>query len=98
MLRLLAAAAFCCSVAAADAETRQFTDSAGRNVTVPAKIERVYAAGPPASVMVFALAPDELIGWTRALRDEERTFLPERYASLPELGRLTGRGNTANVE
>lgn len=98
MLRVVATAAFCCSVAAAGAETRQFTDSAGRNVTVPAKIGRVYAAGPPASVMVFALAPDKLIGWTRALRDDERTFLPERYASLPELGRLTGRGNTANVE
>lgn len=80
------------------AETRQFTDSAGRNVAVPAKIERVYAAGPPASVMVFALAPDKLIGWTRALKDDERTFLPSRYANLPELGRLTGRGNTANVE
>jgi iron complex transport system substrate-binding protein len=94
----LAAVTFCFSVAAAAADTRQFTDSAGRNVTVPQKIERAYAAGPPASVMVFALAPDKLIGWTRALRDDERTFVPERYANLPELGRLTGRGNTANVE
>ncbi|MGH8729619.1 MAG: ABC transporter substrate-binding protein, partial [Burkholderiales bacterium] len=85
-------------LSAARAETSQFTDSADRNVAVPVKIERVYAAGPPASVMVFALAPDKLIGWTRALKDDERTFLPEHYAGLPELGRLTGRGNTANVE
>ena len=98
MHRFLATVALCFSIAAAAADKRQFTDSAGRNVTVPAKIERVYAAGPPASVMVFALAPDKLIGWTRALRDDERVFLPERYANLTELGRLTGRANTANVE
>lgn len=79
-------------------ERRVFTDSAGRQVTVPVRVERVYAAGPPASVLVFALAPDKLIGWTSAFRATERPFIPERYADLPTLGRLTGRGNTANVE
>ena len=73
-------------------------DSAGREIRPPAKVERVYAAGPPASMLVFAIAPDKLTGWTRAMRPNEAAFLPERYAQLPELGRLTGRGNTANVE
>lgn len=62
------------------------------------RVERVYAAGPPASVLVFAIAPDKLVGWTRAMRPNEAQFFDERYASLPELGRLTGRGDTANVE
>jgi iron complex transport system substrate-binding protein len=74
------------------------TDDAGRRVAVPERVERVYAAGPPASVLVYALAPDKLLGWTRALTRDEAAFLPSRYAALPELGRLTGRGNTANVE
>ena len=47
---------------------------------------------------MFAIAPDKLVGWTRAMRDNEAPFFPDRYARLPELGRLTGRGNTANVE
>jgi iron complex transport system substrate-binding protein len=47
---------------------------------------------------VFAIAPDKLLGWTRAFRPKEAAFIPEKYAALPELGRLTGRGNTANVE
>ena len=64
----------------------------------PAKVERVYAAGPPASLLVFAIAPDKLTGWTRAMRPNEAAFFPEPYGQLPELGRLTGRGNTANVE
>lgn len=73
-------------------------DGAGRQIHPLAKVERVYAAGPPASLLVFAIAPDKLTGWTRAMRPNEAQFFPERYAQLPELGRLTGRGNTANVE
>jgi iron complex transport system substrate-binding protein len=80
------------------ADTRQVSDATGRNINIPEKITRVYAAGPPASVFVFALAPDKLAGWTRALRPQEEIFLPKKYWDLPELGRLTGRGNTANVE
>lgn len=73
-------------------------DDAGREVRVPAKIERVYAAGAPAAVMLYTLAPDRLIGWNRALTDQEKAFMPPAYRILPELGRLTGRGDTANVE
>jgi len=73
-------------------------DVSGREIRPPAKVERVYAAGPPASLLVFAIAPDKLVGWTRAMRPNEAPFFAERYAQLPELGRLTGRGNTANVE
>lgn len=73
-------------------------DGAGRTVDIPAKVTRVYAAGPPASVAVFAIAPDTLIGWTRAFRPDEAAFVAKKYADLPDLGRLTGRGNSANVE
>jgi len=73
-------------------------DAAGREIRPPAKVERVYAAGPPASLLVFAIAPDKLTGWTRAMRPNEAQFFDDKYAQLPELGRLTGRGNTANVE
>jgi iron complex transport system substrate-binding protein len=83
---------------AAAQDSRIFTDSAGRQVQIPARVERVYAAGPPASVLVFAVAPDKLIGWTSPFRAAERPFIAERYAALPAFGRLTGRGNTANVE
>jgi iron complex transport system substrate-binding protein len=48
------------------------TDSAGRTVTVPAKVSRVFAAGPPAAILLYTLAPYLLIGWPRANRPEER--------------------------
>jgi iron complex transport system substrate-binding protein len=80
------------------ADTRAVTDSTGRRVEVPARVARVFAAGPPASILVFALAPDALLGWTSAFRPAERPFVPARYADLPTVGRLAGRAGTANVE
>jgi iron complex transport system substrate-binding protein len=79
-------------------ETRVVADGAGRKVVLPRRIERIYAAGPPSSILVFAVAPDKLIGWTSAWREAEKPFIAKKYADLPTLGRLTGRGNTANVE
>jgi iron complex transport system substrate-binding protein len=79
-------------------DRRVVVDATDRRVEIPARVERVYAAGPPASILVFAVVPDKLIGWTSAWREAERPFIAERYADLPTLGRLTGRGNTANVE
>lgn len=78
--------------------TRQFIDDAGRKVAIPSNVKRVYTAGPPASILVFALAPEKLLGWTTPFRAAERPYVPKKYADLPTLGRLTGRGNTANVE
>ena len=56
------------------------------------------AAGPPASVVLYVLAPEKMIGWTAAPRPNEREFLLPAVRDLPELGRLTGRGDTANIE
>jgi iron complex transport system substrate-binding protein len=73
-------------------------DSAGRQVEVPDRIERVIAAGPPASVLMTMLAPEKLVGWNRKPPPEELSYLPPVVRGLPEIGRLTGRGNTANLE
>jgi iron complex transport system substrate-binding protein len=76
----------------------QIEDSAGRLVTIPGRVERVMAAGPPASVLLYVLAPEKMMGWTAAPRPNEREFLLPSVRDLPELGRLTGRGDTANIE
>jgi iron complex transport system substrate-binding protein len=73
-------------------------DATGRSVTVPDKVERVMQAGPPASTVLYVLAPEKMIGWTAAPRPNEREFLLPATRDLPALGRLAGRGDTANVE
>jgi iron complex transport system substrate-binding protein len=80
------------------AAAKPFTDSAGRQVDIPGPVRRVFPAGPPASVTLFTVAPEKMLGWTRAPSETARPFIPKRYAELPEIGRLTGRGNTVNLE
>ncbi|MBO0765312.1 MAG: iron ABC transporter substrate-binding protein [Hyphomicrobiaceae bacterium] len=80
------------------AHARTVVDSAGRKVEVPDRIEKVFAAGPPASILLYVLAPEKMTGWPDLPRPEERPFIAEKYRDLPALGRLTGRGGTANLE
>lgn len=73
-------------------------DGAGREVPVPGKVERIFPAGPPAAIQLYTLAPDLLIGWPRANRPDELPFLLPGIGDRPEVGRITGRGNSANLE
>lgn len=73
-------------------------DATGRLIEVPGKVTRVFPAGPPAAIMLYTLAPELLIGWPRANRPDELEFLLPDIGSRPEVGRITGRGNTANLE
>jgi iron complex transport system substrate-binding protein len=95
---LLSGAALALAVADVASAVRLVTDSAGRQVEVPDRIERVFPSGPPAMVFLYVLAPETLLGWTREFRGNEAAFVAERYRDLPVLGRLTGRGGDANLE
>lgn len=95
---LLATAAACAAVGPAASAPREVVDDAGRRVRLPERISRVFPAGPPAAITLFALAPDTLLGWTNPWREADRAFVDPRWADLPVVGRLTGRGGTANLE
>jgi iron complex transport system substrate-binding protein len=62
-------------LAAVPAIARTVTDSAGRKVEIPDTITRVFAAGPPASTLLYVLAPQKMIGWIRLPRETEKPFL-----------------------
>ena len=74
------------------------TDAAGRAIPIPNTVARVFPAGPPAAILLYTVAPDLLLGWPRANRPEECAFMLADICRRPEVGRLTGRGNTANLE
>lgn len=99
MLRFLTVLSFTIlGVLATDAQARMITDAAGRKVEIPDGIGRVLPAGPPASILVYALAPEKLTGWVRSPSDEEKAYLLPSVRDLPTYGRLTGKGGTANME
>ena len=85
-------------VLALPAQARTITDSAGRVVEIPDEVNTVFAAGPPASILVYIMKPEALTGWPRALRSEERDYIAPPYRDIPETGRITGRGGEANLE
>ena len=64
----------------------------------PPRIQRVFAAGAPAGVLVAALAPEKLLGWPMQLSSSARAALGPVPGALPFLGRLAGRGSTVPVE
>jgi iron complex transport system substrate-binding protein len=80
------------------AEAATVSDDGGRAVTIPNKVERIFAAGPPASILLYTFAPDLLLGWTRHPERAQCEFLGIGACDKPEVGRLTGRGNTTNLE
>ena len=80
------------------ARAQTVTDAAGRAVPIPGNVARVFPAGPPAAILLYTLAPDLLLGWPRANRAEECAFMLPDVCARPEIGRITGRGNTANLE
>jgi iron complex transport system substrate-binding protein len=86
------------ALAPSAAQAATVTDGAGRAVPIPARVARVFPAGPPAAIMLYTLAPELLLGWPRANRPEECEFMLPDICRRPEVGRLTGRGNTANLE
>lgn len=64
----------------------------------PPQVRKVFAAGPPAGVLVAALAPEKLLGWPTPLGDAARALLGLRLRALPHTGRLSGRGSTVPLE
>ena len=78
--------------------TRVFTDSCGREVTVPVNVEKIAISGPLAQIVVFALAPDTLVGIANAWDESAAEFLDTKYYDLPLLGQLYGGKGEMNPE
>ena len=53
----------------------QIEDATGRIVVVPDHVKRVMAAGLPAAVVLYVLAPEKMIGWSGRSPPNEREFL-----------------------
>jgi iron complex transport system substrate-binding protein len=71
-------------------------DATGRKVQLPDHIAHVLPAGPPAAVLLEALAPDLMVGWPSALPAESRGRLAPGAPAAPEIPRLTGKDDVTD--
>lgn len=68
-----------------------FTDDAGRSVALPQKIERVFAAGAPAEVLLYTLVPDKLAGRNHMPSSAELELMPPEYRAPRRIVNLPDR-------
>jgi iron complex transport system substrate-binding protein len=71
-------------------------DATGRSIDVPDRVTRVLPAGPPAAILLAAVAPDLMLGWTSPVSDSARALLSPEAARLPQVPRLTGRDDVTD--
>ena len=86
---LVALAASCC-VGAAMAQTA-FTDAAGRSVVLPAQVDRVFAAGAPAEVLLYTLVPEKLAGRNQMPSPAALELVPPEYRAPVQIVNLPDR-------
>lgn len=80
------------------ADTQLFTDSLGRELTLPADIQKVAATGPMAQIVLFAVCPDKLVGIANDWNPGAENYLETKYYELPVLGQLYGGKGELNLE
>jgi len=68
--------------------TRTITDHAGRSVTIPATINKVYYTSPIGMIMVYCLAPEKMAGSSMEISDNDKKYLLPDVQQLPYLGGL----------
>ena len=71
-----------------------FTDDLGREVELPATIERIVPTGPLSQIILYAIAPDMFVGLAAKWYSTAEGFIPEEYLNLPFFGQLY---NTADL-
>ena len=81
-----------------DPTTRTFTDSLGREVTLPTNLSKIAISGPLAQIVVFAIAPEMMVGTVNGWSDAAKDLIPEEYYNLPQLGQLYGGKGELNLE
>lgn len=79
-------------------ETREFTDSTGRTVTIPYEVTKIAVSGPLTQVYVIPLAGEMLVGVSNAFSENAAIYLPEYIFSLTEVGQLYGGKGEMDLE
>lgn len=82
----------------AQPQTVMFTDSLGRKVELPKDLNKIAISGPMAQIVLFALAPDKLVGISNEWDPGAEEYFDEKYFNLPVLGQLYGGKGELNLE
>ena len=85
-------------IATETGETVTFTDSAGRQVTVPKEITRVAPSGAVATMFLASVCPDYMVCIASSPSSSQYKYLDSSLLKLPTTGQLYGSKSTINLE
>jgi iron complex transport system substrate-binding protein len=86
---VLGLSAVCAAIAVLPVWTQApFVDDAKRSVVLPPRVARVFAAGGPAEVLLYTLAPEMLVGRNRVPDAEAMEFFPAAHRNPVLIRRL----------
>ena len=87
------------SSAATQNETRTFTDSLGREVELPAQIDRIAPSGHTANQVLLTMAPEKMVSLSQDLTEDQLKYINlPNYADLPITGAAFGSKGDINKE
>lgn len=86
------------SAPAAKTSTVTFTDSTGREVELPSQIDRIAPSGSLAQMILYAIAPEKLVGWSSKPSDKQLPYFSATSSDLPEFGQFYGKNVSLNLE
>jgi hypothetical protein len=66
-------------------------DDAQRSVELPNEVSRAFAAGFPAEILLYTLAPEKLGGRNHEPSADALAFIAPEYRSLPQITTLPER-------
>ena len=78
--------------------TREFTDSTGRTVALPASITKIAISGPLSQIYILPLAGDMLVGVSTAYAEDAQSYLPAYIYEKAEIGQLYGGKGEMDLE
>jgi len=98
MFRSVIVAVVLTFVLAAVVSARTITDMAGRRVAIPDRIERAVALSPPATYLLYSIAPELVAGLNFPLQGNEKWYTVEHFKKLPVIGGMVGQSKAINLE
>jgi iron complex transport system substrate-binding protein len=79
-------------------DAKQITDMAGRTVTIPDEINRVYGTSPISTYMTYSMNPELVAGLNSPPAKAGKAYLRPEYLALPVIGGWFGQGKISNLE
>ena len=83
-----------CAVCAAAWSQVQFVDDAGRQVELPARMQRVFSAGAPAEVLLYTLVPEKLAGRNMQPSPAALELIPPQFRQMRAIVNLPERDDS----